>query len=339
MCSLPALLLSLCWTAAEPPPEPASDEPADPPRGRFVTPIAGTPWEDWAVVNYVDVDGKYRSERDARGGALTYDSHEGMDFTLPNFAAMDRGVRVLAADDGVVVEVVDGHPDRNSGDVRDPKTRPRGKSNLVRIDHGDGVRTSYLHLKKGSVLVKAGDRATAGQPIGEVGSSGMSSGPHLHFEVRSRADQEHAIHRARSGAVVATLGDPVKWWRDPLPYAGEVAGALDHGVAATEPTEAEIDLRPADAGPFAPRRGQGAVYIWARLFGFREGDRLDYQFKDPRGRVRNELTFETPEIRYGWWSAHVDLPRDAYLGEWTVVATRNRKPLFTQTFQVAARVR
>ena len=351
MSPTPALLLTLCWTAPEPPDapigepagtkaaEPGATGPNDPPRGRFVTPIGGTPWEDWTIVSYVDVDGAYRSAKDARGGDYVRDFHEGIDFSLANFAAMDSGVKVLAAADGVVFETADGQPDRYSGDIDDPKSRPKTRPNLVRIDHGDGVRTSYLHLKKGSVLVKPGERVTAGQALGEVGSSGMSSGPHLHFEVRSRDDKGYSVNRARGGAIIATLEDPAKWWRDPLPYAGEVAGVLDHGAAETEPTEREMIDRPADAGPFVPRQGKGTVYIWARLFGFGKHDRLEYQFKDPRGRVRNELTFRTPEIRYGWWTARVDLPRDAYLGEWTVVATRNRKPLFTQTFKVAARVR
>ena len=55
---------------------------------------------------------------------------------------------------------------------------------LVTVDHGGGVRTLYAHLSR--VSVRVGQRVATGQRVGRVGSSGKSSGPHLHFEVRLR---------------------------------------------------------------------------------------------------------------------------------------------------------
>ncbi len=54
--------------------------------------------------------------------------------------------------------------------------------NLVRIRHPDGFETRYAHLS--AVGVKVGDKVEAGTPIGAVGSTGHSTGPHLHFEIR-----------------------------------------------------------------------------------------------------------------------------------------------------------
>lgn len=57
-----------------------------------------------------------------------------------------------------------------------------GYGYMVKIDHGDGITTIYGHASK--LLVKAGETVVKGQVIALVGSSGTSTGPHLHFEVR-----------------------------------------------------------------------------------------------------------------------------------------------------------
>ena len=56
-----------------------------------------------------------------------------------------------------------------------------GYGNLVEIDHGDGYVTRYAHNSK--VLVKAGDTVQKGQALALIGSTGHSTGPHVHFEV------------------------------------------------------------------------------------------------------------------------------------------------------------
>jgi murein DD-endopeptidase MepM/ murein hydrolase activator NlpD len=58
-----------------------------------------------------------------------------------------------------------------------------GYGYTVLINHGDGYKTRYAHMRAGSLCVAAGDYVYAGQPLGRVGSTGNSTGPHLHFEV------------------------------------------------------------------------------------------------------------------------------------------------------------
>lgn len=87
--------------------------------------------------------------------------HEGMDFTAP------VGTHVYATADGVVSSV---------------KVNIGGYGKCIDIDHGYNISTKYAHLDK--FLVKEGDKVTRGQVIAEVGDTGKSTGPHLHYEVR-----------------------------------------------------------------------------------------------------------------------------------------------------------
>ncbi len=70
-----------------------------------------------------------------------------------------------------------------SGRVEVVQRSLSGYGYMVLINHGDGYKTRYAHLLSGSILVNVGDEVEAGEQIGKVGSTGNSSGPHLHFEV------------------------------------------------------------------------------------------------------------------------------------------------------------
>lgn len=65
----------------------------------------------------------------------------------------------------------------------------RGYGNTVVIDHGNNIRTLYAHIRNGGIKVKVGDSVSKGQKIAEVGSTGNSTGPHLHFEVHENGKQ------------------------------------------------------------------------------------------------------------------------------------------------------
>ena len=91
---------------------------------------------------------------------------------------VDEGTPVLAARDGTVVATMSGHA-RGGAD-----RSLAGQANFVRVLHEDGSMALYAHLQEGGVSVRTGDRIHLGQVLGYAGSTGFSSGPHLHFAVQ-----------------------------------------------------------------------------------------------------------------------------------------------------------
>lgn len=88
--------------------------------------------------------------------------------------AMPVGTPIIAARGGTVVKVENSQNGRGKN--------PSG--NFVRILHDDGTMGVYLHLMRGSVLVREGQRVATGSPLAKSGNTGNSSGPHLHFVVQ-----------------------------------------------------------------------------------------------------------------------------------------------------------
>jgi murein DD-endopeptidase MepM/ murein hydrolase activator NlpD len=106
--------------------------------------------------------------------------HEGIDFLV------DTGTPIHAAADGLVV-VAEFHPQYG---------------NVIDIDHGNEFVTRYAHASK--LLVKAGDLVQRGAIIAESGSTGRSTGPHVHFEVRYKGVAQNPNRFLRvSAATVA----------------------------------------------------------------------------------------------------------------------------------------
>lgn len=135
--------------------------------------------------------------------------HTGLDLAAP------AGTAILAAADGTVTVA------EFSG----------GYGGLIVIAHtlnGHTVATAYAHMWQAGILVRVGDRVTAGQHIGDVGSSGMSTGAHLHFEARPGGTNSEAV-------------DPAAWLNDhgaanlPEPVGGASGGCQAGHAGAPSP--------------------------------------------------------------------------------------------------------
>ncbi|MDZ4840099.1 MAG: peptidoglycan DD-metalloendopeptidase family protein [Bacteroidota bacterium] len=141
-------------------------------------PIEGVQNKDWFILNHVDRDNRSILNNDFNCSWRTYDGHTGTDFIITGFNAMDTGVNVLAAADGIVIEIIDTAFDRNK--IAIPS---KGLGNYIALFHNDSTVTYYSHLKRGSIKVKVGDNVLKGKVLAEVASSGYASDPHLHFEL------------------------------------------------------------------------------------------------------------------------------------------------------------
>jgi murein DD-endopeptidase MepM/ murein hydrolase activator NlpD len=156
------------------------------------------------------LEGVICTSYDGRSFPWCYDEHEGSDFLLlGGFDTMDAGsTPILAAADGVVVEVADGNYDRCHATVDgiDCDGYPTIANHVI-LEHPGGWRTLYWHMKNGSVLVAVGDEVHCGDPLGLVGSSGYSSMPHLHFGLE---DAEGVVTDPYAGE----FSQPETWWTD-----------------------------------------------------------------------------------------------------------------------------
>jgi murein DD-endopeptidase MepM/ murein hydrolase activator NlpD len=108
------------------------------------------------------------------GGKFThYGNNEyGLDFE------MEIGTPVMAARNGLVIEIKE---DSERGGIAASYS---GDANYILIKHDDGSYGNYVHLKKNGALVNVGAWVQTGEWIGLSGNTGVSSGPHLHFDVR-----------------------------------------------------------------------------------------------------------------------------------------------------------
>ncbi|HEY5926304.1 MAG TPA: M23 family metallopeptidase [Kofleriaceae bacterium] len=127
-----------------------------------------------------------------------------------------RGTPILAAGNGTVTFA----------------GRRGGYGNVVFIDHGSGIITRYAHMKK--IEVKVGDTVVGGARIGQLGSSGRTTGAHLHFEVRLSGRSVDP----NTAMIVAQM------WRDNPATARLAALALAPELQAQSRDGESRDVRP-----------------------------------------------------------------------------------------------
>lgn len=128
----------------------------------------------WPVIGYTAISSPYGMRTDPVSGEPGV-FHDGIDIPAP------RGTPVVAAQNGIVIQAVMSNS---------------GYGNLVRLQHDGGVQSLYAHLS--GIGVRRSQQVLRGEVIGWVGSTGKSTGPHLHFGMSQNGQSE----------------DPQNYWND-----------------------------------------------------------------------------------------------------------------------------
>jgi murein DD-endopeptidase MepM/ murein hydrolase activator NlpD len=153
------------------------------------------------VVDFYDTDGntarKFLMRVPVRGADVRLTSGYGLRMhPLLHIAKMHAGedwacafgTPIMAAGDGAIVEA-----------------GPKGENgNYIRILHANGYETGYAHMSRFATGVHVGVRVRQGQVIGYVGSTGLSSGPHVHFEVWIKNQGDNGFHHVNPGTIPAS---------------------------------------------------------------------------------------------------------------------------------------
>ncbi|HYR08424.1 MAG TPA: M23 family metallopeptidase, partial [Longimicrobium sp.] len=304
-------VLAACNESTAPPAEEAA----------FAAPITGTPMADVFYGAYIDKD-PGDGVRDWACGGKSYDGHKGVDILLRNFRVQDQGVPALAAAEGVVTGISDGHPDRNT-----TWDDGGGFGNHVVISHPGGLSTIYGHLRRGSIAVTQGERVGQGAVLGLVGSSGRSNWPHLHFEVR------------RDGAVVEPFTGPCSattesLWADQLAYQDSFM-VTDAGLTDQVVTQAVLLERPPTVRAY-PLDAAGFRF-WLQLANQRPGT-VRFELRAPGGATGDVVLLPVGasfSMRY----LVLDVPVHGALtqaGAWEIQAYQGNQLIWTEPFTLLA---
>ncbi len=263
------------------------------------------------ISNYVDLNAAPGAVLDYACGARTYDrpsgyNHDGIDIAswpYPWTVMQDNGLEVVAAAEGVIVAKTGNQSDRSCTFDTDASW------NVVVLAHDDGKQTVYGHLKRNSLTSKGiGERVVAGEYLGQVGSSGISTGPHLHFELLDENDNT-------LDPFAGACGGSASHWRWQPEYNRPGINAVVIGDAAPVIGGCDGSEQPGLASTFEP--GQ-TVYVTSFFVNQPQGEAASLEVIAPDGSVWLDSRFGTPpeHFNFSFWYRSFNAP--AIPGRWRV---------------------
>lgn len=274
--------------------------------------------DTWAISNYVDHNAAFPNQLlDYNCGSTTYDAasgynHQGLDIYLWPFTWKqmdDSQTEIIAAAAGQIIDKGDGQFDRSCN-------FNNNVWNAVYVQHSDGSVAWYGHMKNGSVTTKnIGDMVAVGEVLGTVGSSGNSTGPHLHFEVYTDNSYTQLVDPYYGNCNGMNVDS---WWLSQKPYSNpNINAALTHTanpiVFPTCPTaETTYESTSFELGD--------TIYLTAFLRDQVAGTNLSVQILRPNNTVFYNSAFNTTATSSSWYYYWYFNSFDV-IGEWKWIVT------------------
>lgn len=291
---------------------------------------------DCFIQNYVDADAGPEYS-DYHCGKLTYNGHDGVDFRVRNFPAMERGVNVIAAAPGTVLGMRDEVPDTG---LMNPDVRNKECGNGVLVQHAEGWQTQYCHMKQGSIVVKKGQAVQAGDVLGQIGFSGQTEFPHLHLSVRHNGKKIDPFTAKEIAAVSCTPGvEPKGIWAPEV--AARIAYNPTHMLAMGLTTETP-DVDGVRRGKFDQKEmslNAPLLAMWVDMMGTQADDHLLMTITSPSGvkiYEKEEITVRPKAAQFYFIGRKNQLwEQGTYIG--TAVLTRGDKVIFSEQRSILAR--
>ena len=272
----------------------------------------------YVISNFVDHDSG-SGIKDYNCGTRTYDGHKGTDIAIwpyPWYKQAENHVEVIAAQSGVIINKYDGNNDMSC-------KLNNNLWNAVYIRHSDGSVAWYGHLKKNSVTSKIiGQSVTKGEYLGIVGSSGNSTGPHLHFELYQNSSQTILIDPF-SGSCNSINGNQ-SWWESQHIYLSpQILDLLIHTCNPYMqdgcPANSDVLCEATDIQP-------GETLRFSANFRQQRRSLTTYKIKKPDGSIFSSWNHTPPQdYDYGsYWYWTKALPNNPQ-GIWTFEVTHNNE--------------
>ena len=285
----------------------------------------------YGISAFVDHDISYPDKlKDFNCGKRSYDlnsgyNHTGTDIFLWPFGRTMQSknqVQVVAAEAGTIIEKQDGNFDENCAMCSNCSW------NAVYIQHSDGSVAWYGHLKKNSLTKKGvGQVVEKGEFLGFVGSSGISTGPHLHFEVYKNTTYTRENRIDPFGGPCNSLNgnesywDEQKWYQEPT-----LNKIMTHSAAPdfNNQTCPALEL----VNDETSFQGGNVIYFASYFHDQLQGTVTNCAIYDPANRLISNWDLNpTESYNASWWYRSYTFPTNATKGNWRYVATYNGQTL------------
>jgi len=290
-------------------------------RSPFIWPLRASDEYDaysyYGISNYVDHNPNFPGMLlDYNCGIRSYDSYEGYNhsgtdiFPWPFWWHImnNNEVEIIASADGMIIGKDDGNYDQNCDSNY-------LYWNAIYILHNDGSIGWYGHMKSNSLTDKIlGETVLAGEYLGVVGSSGNSTGPHLHFEIYENIDQYQLIDPFH-GDCNSSIEE--SWWIDQKPYYDS---AINRIMTHSQPPDFFWDdcAEPANINEKNFFNPNNYIFFAAYYRDQLAGQLSIWYLIDPDGNTYMEWNQDDNYEHYtvSYWYNYIWFDNSTPLGEW-----------------------